>query len=86
LEYTLAIQPIKRATTFATNLDQACVLKHTQMPRRSWPTMLEACGQVARGQFVTQVAEKKNDIPARLVRERGEHDLGISGRDSRHAG
>jgi hypothetical protein len=48
--------------------------------------MLEACGQVARGQFVTQVAEKKNDIPARLVRERGEHDLGISGRDSRHAG
>ena len=86
LEYTLAVQPIESATTFPTNLDQTCVLEHTQMPCCGRPTVLEARGQVAGGQLVTQVTEKDEDISARLVRQRGEHRLGITRRDSHHAG
>src|SRR5882672_12766508 len=55
------------------------------MARRRWPTVLEACGQVARRQPVSEVAQKEQDVPARLVRERGKDSLGVGCRGPNHA-
>ena len=55
------------------------------MARRRWPTVLEACGQVARRQLVSEVAQKEQDVPARLVRERSKDGLGVGCRGPSHA-
>src|SRR5258706_780591 len=55
------------------------------MGGRRWPTVLEACGQVARRQLVSQVAQKEQDVPARLVRERSKDSLGVGCRGPSHA-
>src|SRR6266436_2372255 len=55
------------------------------MARRRWPTVLEACGQVARRQLVSEVAQKEQDVPARLVRERSKDSLGVGCRGPSHA-
>src|SRR6266436_3354241 len=55
------------------------------MARRRWPTVLEACGQVARRQLVSEVAQKEQDVPARLVRERSEDSFGVGCRGPSHA-
>src|ERR1700704_1359235 len=55
------------------------------MARRRWPTVLEAGGQVARRQLVSEVTEKEQDVSARLVRERSKDSLGVGCRGPGHA-
>src|SRR5258705_3020894 len=55
------------------------------MARSRWATVLEACGQVARRQLVSEVAQKEQDVPARLVRERSKDSLGVGRRGPSHA-
>src|SRR4051794_5101141 len=55
------------------------------MARRRWPTVLKARGQIARRQLVSEVAQKEQDVPARLVRERSKDRLRVGCRGPSHA-
>src|SRR6266403_2253251 len=76
-EQALAFEPVMAAPPFSPHLDQTGLFQHPEVARRGGPAMLETRRQIARGQLAAQVAQDQQDVPARPVRKRQEHRLGL---------
>jgi len=74
------------AASLVSHLDQARLFQHFEVAGGGRPRMLEARGEVPRGELATALGEQHQDVTTRLVRERDEDAVDVRERGFLHPG
>jgi hypothetical protein len=85
LAQAIAAQAVLTGAPFLPHLDQAGLFEHLEVSGGGRPRMLEARGEVPRGQLPASLREQDENVTARLVSERGEDRVDVRERGPLHA-